>query len=129
MYELSSNEKEQDLGWSFSTLNQGSMHHHNPSWEIITGLWDRKEPTNPVIAVFYDIDTGLYHVASCDMTSTWSTGIGMWQPSNIFYAGSSDNSYEIIELVKNTLTQTDKYTNYTASDVISLTTYLLEEAI
>lgn len=129
MHELTPQEKEQILGWSFSTLNQGSLYHCNPSWELITGLWDKEEPFSPVIAVFYDVNTGLYHVASCDMSSTWSSGIGMWQPSNTLYAGSSENPYEIIGLIKNVLSHTDKYTNFYASDVIALTTHLLAEAV
>lgn len=129
MHELTPQEKEQILGWSFSTLNQGSLYHCNPSWELITGLWDKEEPFSPVIAVFYDVNTGLYHVASCDMSSTWSSGIGMWQPSNTLYAGSSENPYEIIGLIKNVLSQTDKYVNFYASDVIALTAQLLAEAV
>lgn len=129
MHELTQQEKEQNLGWSFSTLKQGSMYHCNPEWEVVAGLWDKEDPFGPVVAVFYDSNFGKYHVASCDQSSAWQSGIGMWQPSNTFYAGSSDDPYVIIGLVKNVLSQTDKYANFYASDVISLVTTLLEEAV
>ena len=122
-------EKEHYLGWSFSTLNQGSLRHCNPSWEIVTGLWDKEEPSSPVVGVFYDVNTGSFHVASCDMSDTWASGMGMWQPSNTVYAGSSENPYEIIGLVKNVLEHTDKYANFYASDAIALVTCLLAEAV
>lgn len=129
MQELTQYEKENILGWSFTTLTQGSMRHHNPSWELIAGLWDKENPSGEVVAVFYDVNTGLYHVASCDETSTWPSGIGMWQPSNTLYAGASEEPYEVIGIIKNLLSQTDKYTNYYASDVIALVTNLLAEAV
>lgn len=129
MHELTQHEKENILGWSFSTLNQGSMYHLNPSWEIVTGLWDKEDPSGAVVAVFYDVNTGLYHVASCDETSTWQSEIGMWQPFNTSYEGSSESPYEIIGIVKTLLSHTDKYTNYYATDVISLVTRLLAEEV